>query len=145
MSDEMFHNMLIFYWEESLAPCPNPKLEDNPPSAVHNCLFKTFAATLHIWRLFLHPQSKDPPCHSDRITYHAPICTLHIYEDIIQHIYNGKITIQLSSCSTQCISRCQWQLTFEITHILRNSTVHYQHHNNTKWGSSALYILPVPH
>ena len=144
-SGEMFHNVLSFYWEESFAPHPNPKLEDNPLSAVHNCLFNTFAATLHIWRLFLHPQPEDPPCCSDGITYHAPVCTLHISEDIIQHIYNAKITIQLPSYSTQCFSRCQWQLTVEITHILWNSTVHYRHHNNTKWGSSALYILPGPH
>jgi len=30
------------------APRPTPKLEDHPLSAVHNCLFNLFAATLHI-------------------------------------------------------------------------------------------------
>jgi len=31
-----------------LASRPTPKLEDHPLSAVHDCLFKIFAATLHI-------------------------------------------------------------------------------------------------
>jgi hypothetical protein len=33
-----------------LAPRPTPKLEDHPLSAVRDCLFSIFAATLHIWR-----------------------------------------------------------------------------------------------
>jgi len=37
----------IFYGEELLALCPAPKLEDQPLSAVRDCLFKIFAATLH--------------------------------------------------------------------------------------------------
>jgi hypothetical protein len=43
-------NKLIFYGEELIAPRPTPKLEDNPLSAVRDCLFNTFAAILHIWR-----------------------------------------------------------------------------------------------
>jgi len=31
-----------------LAPRPTPKLEDHPLSAVRDCLFNIFAATLHI-------------------------------------------------------------------------------------------------
>ena len=31
-----------------LAPCPTPKLEDHPSSAVRGCLFNLFTATLHI-------------------------------------------------------------------------------------------------
>ena len=38
----------IFHGEELLAPRPTPKLEDHPLSAVRNCLFNLFAATLHI-------------------------------------------------------------------------------------------------
>jgi len=37
----------MFYREVLLAPRPNPKLEDHPLSAVHDCLFNLFAATLH--------------------------------------------------------------------------------------------------
>jgi hypothetical protein len=48
-----FRNKIIFYGEELLAPRPTPKLEDHPLSAVCDCLFKIFAATLHIWRPFL--------------------------------------------------------------------------------------------
>jgi len=38
----------MFYREGLLAPRPTPKLEDNPLSAVCDCLFNLFAATLHI-------------------------------------------------------------------------------------------------
>ena len=42
-----FHNNANFYSEELLAPCPTPKLEDEPLSAVHGWL-NMFAANLHI-------------------------------------------------------------------------------------------------
>jgi hypothetical protein len=51
--------IILFYGEELLAPRPTPKLEDHPLSAVRDCLFNVFAATLHNWRPFLHPQPKD--------------------------------------------------------------------------------------
>ena len=44
----MFRNMIHVYSEELLAPRPTPKLEDCPLSAVRDCLFNIFAATLHI-------------------------------------------------------------------------------------------------
>ena len=37
----------MFYREGLLAPRPTPKLEDHPLSAVHDCSFNLFAATLH--------------------------------------------------------------------------------------------------
>ena len=37
----------MVYREGLLAPRPTPKLEDHPLSAVHDCLFNLFAATLH--------------------------------------------------------------------------------------------------
>jgi hypothetical protein len=46
----IFETSLFFYGEELLAPRPNPKLEDHPLSAVRDCLFNIFAATLHTWR-----------------------------------------------------------------------------------------------
>jgi hypothetical protein len=46
----IFRNKLIFYGEELLAPRSTPKLEDHPLSAVCDCLFSIFAATLHMWR-----------------------------------------------------------------------------------------------
>ena len=36
--------------EELSAPCPTHKLEDHPLSAVRDCLFNIFAATLPVWR-----------------------------------------------------------------------------------------------
>jgi hypothetical protein len=50
-----------------LAPHPTPKLEDHPLSAVLDCIFNIFPATLHIWRLFLHPQPVDVSCGCDRV------------------------------------------------------------------------------
>jgi hypothetical protein len=43
-----FRNMIHFYGEDLLAPRPTPKLEDHPLSAVRDCLFHIFKATLHI-------------------------------------------------------------------------------------------------
>ena len=54
------------YDEELLALHPTPKLKDYPLSAIRYCLFNTFAATLHIWSPFLHPQLVDAPCRGDR-------------------------------------------------------------------------------
>jgi hypothetical protein len=55
--------LLSFYGEELLTPHPSPKLEDHSSSAVCNSII---AATFHIWRLFLHQQPEDIPCHGDR-------------------------------------------------------------------------------
>ena len=44
----MVRNIIRFYGEELLAPRPTPKLEDHPLSALRDCLFNIFAATLHI-------------------------------------------------------------------------------------------------
>jgi hypothetical protein len=38
----------MFLVKELLTLRPNPKLEDNPLSAVRNCLFNIFTPTLHI-------------------------------------------------------------------------------------------------
>jgi hypothetical protein len=49
MSCVIFHKGLFSY-VEFLALCSTPKLEDHPSSAVRDCLFNTFPATLHILR-----------------------------------------------------------------------------------------------
>jgi hypothetical protein len=43
-----FVTKIRFYSEELLAPRPTPKLEDQTLSAVRDCIFNIFAATLHI-------------------------------------------------------------------------------------------------
>jgi hypothetical protein len=50
--DPLWHFILslYFYGEELVAVGPIPKLEGHPFSAVRDCLFNMFAATLHIWR-----------------------------------------------------------------------------------------------
>jgi hypothetical protein len=62
----ILRNKFIFYSEGLLAPCPTRKLEDHPLSFVRGCLFNIFAASLHSWRPFLHPQPEDAPCCGDR-------------------------------------------------------------------------------
>jgi hypothetical protein len=52
--------------EEFLAPGTSPILVDHPLASVRDCLFNILAATLDIWRLFLHPQSEDAPYGGDR-------------------------------------------------------------------------------
>jgi hypothetical protein len=54
-----------FYGEGFSAPLPTPKL-DNPLSAVRDCLFNIFAATLRTRRTSLHPQPEDAPCRGDK-------------------------------------------------------------------------------
>jgi hypothetical protein len=49
-SYEFSQQAYFFYGEELLAPCPTRKLENHPLSAVRDCLFNVFTATLHIWR-----------------------------------------------------------------------------------------------
>ena len=46
---EVFRDIVCFYSKE-LAPRPTPELEDNPLSAVGDCLFNIFADILHLWR-----------------------------------------------------------------------------------------------
>jgi len=53
--------------ENLLAPCPTPKLEDHPFSAVFYCLFNIFVATLYM-EDFLHPQPQNPLPFGDRDT-----------------------------------------------------------------------------
>jgi hypothetical protein len=45
-----FRNIIIFYGEELLAPRPTPKLEGHHLSAVRDCLFNIFTASLQNWR-----------------------------------------------------------------------------------------------
>jgi hypothetical protein len=51
-------NKLIFYAGKLLAPRPTPKLENNPLSAIRDCLFSIFAVVFRIWRPS--PQSAMP-------------------------------------------------------------------------------------
>jgi len=44
----MVRNRMRFYGKELLAPRPTAELEDHPLSAVRDCLFNIFAATVHI-------------------------------------------------------------------------------------------------
>jgi hypothetical protein len=66
-----FRNRLIFYGDELLAPRPTSKLEDHPFSAVRDCLFNIFAATLHIWRPSPPSQPEDAPCRGDKGPTHT--------------------------------------------------------------------------
>ena len=63
---EMFSKNDTFYGEETLPPRPTPNLEDHHLSAVRDCLFNIFAATLRVRRQFLHPPPEDAPCRCDK-------------------------------------------------------------------------------
>jgi hypothetical protein len=54
-----FRSKVIFYGEELLAPRPTPKLEGHPLSAVRDCLFNIFAATLPCHHSLARPQVAD--------------------------------------------------------------------------------------
>jgi hypothetical protein len=76
----MFRNIILVYGEELLTPRPTPKLEDHPLSAVRDCLFSVFAATIHNWRQFLHPEPEDAPCRCDRDTLNTSLSTISIFK-----------------------------------------------------------------
>ena len=57
-----FRNLIRFYGEKLLAPRPTPKLEDHSVSAVRDCLYNIFAATLHIGGRSSYLQPEDAPC-----------------------------------------------------------------------------------
>jgi hypothetical protein len=61
-----FRNKLFFYGEELLALHQTPKLQDHHLSAVRDCLFNIFAATLHIWMPYLPSATRKRPRHGDR-------------------------------------------------------------------------------
>jgi len=63
---EWFVTWYVFIVKELLAPPPTSKLEDHPLSAVCDYFFSIFAATLLIWRSFLHPQREDAPWRGGR-------------------------------------------------------------------------------
>ena len=71
-----FCNNICFYSEESLAPCPTPKLEDHPMSAFCDCLFNIFAATLHIW-------GRSSVC--NQRTSHAMVIGTHLSQALNKH------------------------------------------------------------
>jgi hypothetical protein len=75
----IFRNKIRFNREQLLTPCPTPKLEDHPLSAVRDCLLNTFAATPPYRKPFLHPQPKDASCRGDRY----PPITWTILEDTV--------------------------------------------------------------
>ena len=62
----MIGNMFSFLLWGVVSTSPTLKLEDHPLPALRYCLFTIFAAILHIWRPFLHPQPEDAPCRGDR-------------------------------------------------------------------------------
>jgi len=58
---ESFVKMRVFYGEELLAPRPTPKLEDHSLWSGSDCLFSTFAITVHMWEVVL-------PCVRNKLT-----------------------------------------------------------------------------
>jgi len=69
----------FFYREVLLAPRPTPKLEDHPLSAVRDCLFNLFAATLLIG---------GRPSIRNLRTHHAVVTGTHYMDSFCTQILN---------------------------------------------------------
>jgi len=74
----MFRDYASFYGEELSAPCPITSLEDHPLSAVRDCLFNIFAATLHIGGRF---SIRNPR------TRHALLTRTHLSSLTVYYLY----------------------------------------------------------
>ena len=72
----LFRNKTSFHGKELAAPRPTPRLEDNPLSAVHDCLFNIFPATLHI---------RGPSSIRNQRTRHAVVTGTHLSRDKFLH------------------------------------------------------------
>lgn len=49
--EDLYKNVITIYTEE-LHTIPTPKLEEHSLSGLYNCVFNTFAFTLHLWRSY---------------------------------------------------------------------------------------------
>ena len=67
----MFRNNANFCGEELIVCRTTPKLEDHSLSAVRDCLFNTFAATLHIGGRFFTRSMKDAQRRGERDRWRA--------------------------------------------------------------------------
>ena len=85
-----------------LAPHPTPKLEDHPVSAVHDCLFNLFTATLHIGNC---PSIRNLRTRLAVVTGTLKHGKIKIYRNII-------LCVVLYGCET-------WSLTLREEHRLR--------------------------
>jgi hypothetical protein len=116
----LFRNIIIFYGEGLLVPRLTPKLEDHPFSAVRDCLFNVFAATLHNWKPFLHPQPEDAPYRGDRDPLNAVSKTVNKLEDKMRSaVANlkkrfGKYLAR-SLMSSWCLQDNKWRTQFSCT------------------------------
>ena len=96
-------NMIRFYGEGLLAPLPTPKLEDHPLSAVRDCLFNIFAATLHIG---------GRSSIRNRRTRHAAVTGNHIFVPpgltlrILRYTHRMLLCLLYGSESTMCLFFC---------------------------------------
>ena len=70
---EKMYKTTRFFGEELLAPRPTPKLEENILSAVRDCLFNIFAATLQNGGRFF-VLTEDAPCRGDRDPFITGTC-----------------------------------------------------------------------
>ena len=84
---------IVFYREVLLAPRPTPQLEDHPSSAVRDCLFNIFAATLHI-------------------AGRSSIRNLRTRHAVLQHFYASRkyifVSIKLWQRKTKIIRLLSW-------------------------------------
>ena len=96
----LFPSMVTFYGKELVAPRSTPKLEDHPFSAICNSLFNAFAAAVHIWRPFLHPEPEDALSRRERthLSRNFLLCKVQIKFYFLQYcVVPGRVLLCLLS------------------------------------------------
>jgi hypothetical protein len=145
--------MKFFYGEVLLTPRPAPKLEDHPLSAVRDCLFNVFAATLHNRRPFLHPQPEDAPCRGDRDPLNTVICintTLFLQSNssleasISRRPFGPEFTTwQSTVCRLEDVKVSGRCYSFNICRHKKPSVCCHRHgrgHSSRQWTPMCLYL-----
>jgi hypothetical protein len=106
--------------------------EDHPLSAVCNCFFNIFAATLLIWKPFLHPQPQDAPCRCDRDplvtgagTYDRSFCLnsvgMFCFVFLEHRLWRAKCkpVVRLSDCPSIRAFRFAYLDSYHVCHTFR--------------------------
>ena len=109
----------VFHGEELLAPRPTPKLKDRPLSAVRDCLFKLFAAALHIGGRssirnlrMRHAVVTGTHKHGANIILQSEIIFFHVGLSRYVSILSKILRIQDSNVHTFCILFCSLQCVY---------------------------------
>ena len=105
-----------FYDEELLAPRPTPKLEDNPSSAVRDCLLNIFAASLNIG---------GRSSNRYTMTHHAVVTGTHLSRETLTGYFNKhkpntkSKSEQSKKFNSRCLKKINPYFLFFYVHTIR--------------------------